>query len=78
MIETEERADITEPQHRLHRAPESDAALVLRAVAWAALWWATTLAIGVALNQRYASAAALIPASLAVLQVVHSHRRRQR
>lgn len=71
--------DITEPQHRLHRAPESQAALVLRAVAWATLWFTLAITLSTwAIPGRPAWGVAAVLASLAVLQVVHSHRRRQR
>lgn len=70
--------EVPEPAHRLHRKPESDAALVLRAVAWAALWFVLVDRGGLLINGRHAWAPGVVLAALAVLQVVQSHRRHQR
>lgn len=66
-------------QHRAIRAPESDAQLVLRALAWATLWFTTAVNVSMwVAPDRSAWGVAAVLASLAVLQVVYSHRRRAR
>lgn len=65
--------------HRAIRAPETSAALVLRALAWATLWFNTAVNVSMWVAPDWpAWSGAAVLASLAVLQVVYSHRRRAR
>jgi hypothetical protein len=73
--EWEPEPDIEPGVHRMSRQrPDTDAQLVLRALAWAALWFVAAYAIAAPLFARWALTAATVPAALVVLWIVRSRR----